>query len=240
MKIPVLKTALTSLSLLLLSAGTASAQAQDHSGHDHSEHKHETPAAEIDIDHVFDEAPDDHTIGSATAPVSMIIYASVTCPHCADWFTNHWPEFEQTHVENGDVRIVFREFPTAPAQLSMAGFLIANCAPDNGFFDHMVHQMQSQKDIFAALEAGNGKATYDELGRRAGLETEEDMSACFAKSENFDRIQRSMMRAQAGGIDGVPAFIIDGEIYNGSANSDKLSEFISKKLESDFTPMPGK
>ena len=238
MKNSVLKTALISFSALLI--GAAHAQAQDHAGHDHSEHKHETPAADIDIDHVFDEAADDHTVGSEIAPVSMIIYASVTCPHCGDWFTNHWPDFKKDHVDNGDVRIVFREFPTAPAQLSMAGFLIANCAADDGFFDHMVHQMQSQEAIFEAVKAGNGKATYDELGKKAGLNTEEDMTACFSKNENFDRIQRSMTRAQAGGISGVPAFIIDGEIYKGDVSAEKLSELVISKTESGMTPIPGR
>ncbi len=223
----------------LFAGGLSFAQSHDHD-HDHSSHAPAKEKREIDIDHVFNEAPDDHSIGSETAPVSMIIYASVTCPHCSDWFTNHWPSFKANHIDNGDIRVTFREFPTAPAQLAMAGFLLANCGTEDQYFDEIVHQMQSQAAIFEAVKAGRAKETYDGLGQRVGLENEEAMTACFSNEDNFKRINRSLLRAEAGGIEGVPAFIVDGELYRGDTSAKGLSALIDSKVASGMTPMPGK
>ena len=72
----------------------------------------------------FQETETDHVLGSVSAPTTVIIYASVTCPHCAYWFDTVWPGLKSDYVETGKIRVVFREFPTAPAQLSFAGFLL--------------------------------------------------------------------------------------------------------------------
>ena len=223
-------------SILAFSA-PAIAQETEHD-HNHDHKTHTIAPADIDIDHVFDEAPDDHTIGSTSAPVSMVIYASVTCPHCSDWFTNEWPALKSNHVDTGNLRVTFREFPTAPAQVAMIGFTIANCAPKNLYFDQIEKQMVNQKDIFAALQAGQGVATYESYMGEAGLDTEAKRQACFEEEAHFDRIDRSMKRAQAGGIGSVPAFILNGEVYKGDSSAAEFDKIISEQVNVGFTPIP--
>ena len=63
-------------------------------------------------DFATSEAPDDHTLGSEDAAITMIVWASVTCPHCANWFANDWPIVKRDLVETGKMRFIFREFPT--------------------------------------------------------------------------------------------------------------------------------
>jgi len=86
----------------------------------HAEHGHEAPApADIDIDHVFDFAPDDHLVGADSAKVKMIVYASVTCGHCGQWFTDDWPVIKANYIDTGKVQMAFREIPTPPQQVAI-------------------------------------------------------------------------------------------------------------------------
>ena len=60
-------------------------------------------------------SPDDMAIGSPNAPVTLIEYASSTCPHCAEFHETVWDQLKTNYIDTGRVRFVFREFPTDPA-----------------------------------------------------------------------------------------------------------------------------
>ena len=164
--------------------------------------------------HVFTIAPDDHLVGEADAPATLIIYASVTCPHCSEWFNDKWPTIKTDFVETGKANVVMREFPTEPARMAMTGFILANCAPEGEFMDNIEYQMKIQKDLFERLEAGDGKAAYEEMAAKAGMETEEEMTACFKNESAFNHVVASMDRAEAAKLKGVPAFYINGAEFD--------------------------
>jgi protein-disulfide isomerase len=63
----------------------------------------------------------DIILGSATAPVTIIEYASMTCPHCAHFSTIIFPELQKRHINTGKVRFIFREFPLDPLSLNHKG-----------------------------------------------------------------------------------------------------------------------
>src|SRR5262249_5422556 len=62
-------------------------------------------------------------LGKADATVTVIEYASVTCPHCADFYMHQFPTLKTRYIDTGKVRFIFREFPRDP--LDMAGFMLA-------------------------------------------------------------------------------------------------------------------
>ena len=187
-----------------------------HDGHNHDATP--MPNPDIDIDHVMTISPDDHVIGKADAPIEVIIYASVTCGHCSNWFINDWPTFKKDLIDSGTVRMAFREIPTPPAQIAATGFVLADCAPVDKYMDVIVHQMVQQKEIFASLEAGTGKETYDGIAKMAGMDTDEQVQACFNDTSHVQKINNAIKRMEAAGLKGVPNFIINGETF---ANPDK-------------------
>src|SRR5262249_50923061 len=69
----------------------------------------------------------DMTIGSASAPAKLIEYASVTCPHCREFHATVWDQLKTNYIDTGKVQFTFREFPTPPPQVAVAGFQIARC-----------------------------------------------------------------------------------------------------------------
>src|SRR5262245_20812558 len=73
------------------------------------------------------EAAGDMAIGDPKAPVQLIEYASVTCPHCREFHDRTWAKLKANYIDTGKVRFIFREFPTAPEELAVAGFQVARC-----------------------------------------------------------------------------------------------------------------
>jgi len=206
-----------SYTLLGLSAAcflsSAAAAQNTHAGHDHSAndgHNHGSAMSEAErakIDYVFTQSPEDHVMGEADAPNIMILYASVTCPHCSDWFIHH-------------------EFVTAPQEVAVAGFQLGLCAPSEDYFDILTYQMEGQETTFQALKDGRAIERFLEIAKEAGIETQEDMFACFDKKEGFERLERQIDRARAGNIKGVPGVILNGKLIDSDVDADSLKALL--------------
>jgi len=201
--------------LLPLALLVTPALAQDsHEGHDHGPSMGSGPTAG-DTEHAtmvegMTIQADDRIYGSADAPTDMVVYASVTCGHCGAWFTEEWPAVKAL-ADSGRLRVALREFPTSPGQIAVAGFMLANCAPADQYFSHLEGQFEGQDAMREAFAAGQGRDAFLALAKDAGLETEAEMQACFEDDASYASIERSMQRAEAAGLSGVPAFFIDGE-----------------------------
>jgi len=235
-----LKTTALTLSLFALglaSANIAAAQSTPLPRSSTIEDKQSTSLTTTAMDGAYAEIEGDHVLGSPTAPISMIIYASVTCPHCASWFNSIWPDIKRNYVETNKLRVVFREFPTAPANIAVIGFQIANCAPESQYFEMIEHQMKEQENIFISLKAGTGKATYLEIAKKAGLENEAAMNTCLEDQSGIVRINKSMTFAKAADINSVPNFIINGQVWKQGSNYLPLSKHLNEVLTQEYSPM---
>jgi protein-disulfide isomerase len=208
---------------------------KDNGAAEKSEAKGDKPPAP---DYLFTESPDDHVIGSEDAAQTLIVYASVTCSHCGTWFSEHWPKVKSELVETGKLRFVLRELPTPPAELSITGFGIAECAPDEDYFDVIQYQMENQAELFEQAKAGNGQAAYAKVAALAGLETDADIEACLGNPATVDHVYLSSNRANAAGVKGVPAFFINGQAYDGAQDADSLIGLLTEMDEMGVTELP--
>lgn len=235
---------ITGLLATALIAGTAFAQStplpknDGHGPHDGHNHGPQSDAPVKDVAFAYDEAPDDHVIGDTKAPITMIVYASVTCPHCSDWFTNEWPAVKKDLVESGKMRFVFRAIPTAPAQLSMIGFMMAECAPAEDYFPVVIYQMENQKTIFKQAENGKAREEYDKIGKLAGLNSPEEIQACLQDNEKLAHIHLSGERATSARLNGVPGFYINGDPYKGKQDADTIIAMVKDMSEKGLSKLP--
>ncbi len=154
---------------------------------------------------------DDMVLGDANAPVTIIEYASTTCPHCAEFHETVWSQLKQNYIDTGKVRFVFREFPTAPPQLAVAGFQVARCggASPEQYFVRLGELFRQQDALFQSLRADGGRAKLIEIGGAAGL-TEEQVVACVSDEAGGDRIRRIEAGAREFNVTGTPTIIING------------------------------
>ena len=199
----------------------------------------DNPELTVDtVEYTLTEAPDDHVLGDDKAPITMIVYASVTCSHCADWFTNQWPAVKKDLVDDGKIRFVLRPLPTPPAQMSMVGFMMAECASKEDYFDVVQYQMENQLMMFKQAEIGKVREEYDKVARLAGLEDEAAIQACFQDLEKLKHIHTNGDRATAAKVQGVPAFFINGDNYKGDQSADALTKLILEMSEKGQSKLP--
>jgi protein-disulfide isomerase len=152
--------------------------------------------------------PDEHVLGKIDAPVTIIEYASMTCPHCAAFHTETMPRIKSEFIDKGLVRFVFRPFPLD--QLAARASLLAQCVPGDGYYSMLDILFRSQRDWSTAPDPD---AALKQIGRTAGL-TDADIDRCTADQAQFDRIIAGMQEAQSKfGIDSTPSFVVNGTKY---------------------------
>lgn len=188
------------------------------------------PAADAPVktaDYVYTVAPFDHVEGDASATHTMIVYASNMCPHCRDWFNDEWPTVKKELIDTRQLRLVFRPLPTQPVQLSMIGFLMAECDSEN-YFDRIEDQFARQNDIIKTAQNGGLREYYEEMAKDYGLDDEAAMNTCLANETNLGRIQDHSGRYAALGVRGVPTFVLDGEVYKGPHKAEDFVKMLGK------------
>lgn len=162
------------------------------------------------------EVEGDHAIGNPDAKITVWEYASVTCPACANFHATSYLDFKKKYVDSGLVRFVFREYPTAPENIAQAGFLIANCAADDKFFDSISLQFKRQRQI-----RQDPRGELVKIARSAGL-SEADFEACIQNQDEIDRYKAVVQGGIDAGVSGTPSFFINGELTKRTPSGKQL------------------
>ncbi|MEM7729745.1 MAG: thioredoxin domain-containing protein [Pseudomonadota bacterium] len=186
--------------------------------------------------HLMTEAPDDHAIGNPDAPDTLIVYASNMCPHCGDWFTKEWPTVKRDLVETGRLRFVFRPLPSAPIRYSVAAFTLAECAPADTYMAVIEDQFARQATILESQSPDVARTEFENMAKMAGLEDMESLEACLADDNAFAAVERATRRAQAANINGIPTFILNGEVMGGAHDAEDVARWLAGAGTSDDAP----
>jgi protein-disulfide isomerase len=141
------------------------------------------------------------------AKVTVVEYASVTCGVCAAWQAQVWPEFKAKYVDTNKVRYVFREFPTAPEPVAVAGFLMARCAGPDKYFPVIEEIMASQPELFGGTPP---RQVLLRIANGAGL-SEEQFAACVTDEDSIAAMDARIKAALDAGVTGTPNFFVNGE-----------------------------
>lgn len=166
----------------------------------------------------------EQALGKADAPVTIVEYASMTCPHCATFHEKTLPEFKAKYIDTGKVRMIFREFPFDPR--AEAGFMLARCAKDNYF--PMVDVLFKQQQNWAAVQ--NAKDALLQIAKLAGF-SQESFEACLTDQKLLEDVRSVRERgAKDFGVDSTPTFFIDGNRYPGALSIAELSAIIDPLL----------
>lgn len=156
-------------------------------------------------------AATDMVLGDPNAKVTLIEYASVTCPHCAAFNEQVMPAIKEKYIATGKVKLVFREFPTSPANYSLIGSVLARCAAEKSgpaaYFLIVDALFRTQHEWIKE----NPKAELVKIVGQAGMD-EAALDQCLQRKELVEIINAN---AKGGmekyDISGTPQFILDGE-----------------------------
>ncbi len=163
----------------------------------------------------------DKVLGDADAPVTIVEYASFTCPHCASFHSETMPLLKERFIDTGQVRFVFRDFPLNEPALR-AG-MMARCVPEEQYFNVV-------DVVFATLNqwssGPNWLQSLSRIGRMAGL-SQEAFDACMADTELEERILALRLEgANTYNIQATPSFVVNGRTLSGGRSIEEFTEII--------------
>lgn len=189
-------------------------------------------AAQTKIPEVELMAPDalpDMVMGDAKAPVTVIEYASMTCPHCAHFQETTFPELKKKYIDTGKVRYIFREFPLDT--LAAAAFMLARCAgeTDSSKYFAMIDTMFQQQRTWAVEKP---IPPLMAIAKQAGF-TEKTFEACLANQKLLEGIEKVRQRAtDKFKVQSTPSFFINGTLFTGSLSLADMAKAIDPYLKS--------
>jgi protein-disulfide isomerase len=167
----------------------------------------------------------DVMIGSDKAPVTIIEYASMTCPHCAHFEETTLPELKKRYIDTGKVRYVMREFPLDA--LAAAGFMLARCAGPDKYESVVETLFAKQPDWVVPKPIEPLMAIAKQFGF-----TEESFNACLANQKVLDDIQAVRDHAvNKLAVNSTPTFFINGKRLVGDLSIEVMAKEIDPYLK---------
>lgn len=180
----------------------------------------------VDMEKLLADNPLDEVFeGNEDAPITIVEYASMTCPHCANFHKNTYPAIKEKYIDTGKVRMILREFPFDPR--AAAAFMLARCAPNGAYFP-MVDVLYKQQAVWARAE--NARAPLENIAKLAGF-TQESFEACLTDQQLLNDVNAVRERGQTEfGVSSTPTFFIDGKKYSGALSVEQMSAIIDSLL----------
>lgn len=179
-------------------------------------------AQTVDKAKLLQVQPTDHVLGDPKAPITLIEYASFTCPHCAHFGVAVLPELKKRWVDTGKVKVIYRDFPLDQTALRVAQ--IAECAGNDKYYG-VIDVIFSTQQRWATASDPIG-----ELGkslRIAGM-GDAEIKACLAN----DAVQTAVLNEYRGGevlgVNSTPTLFINGEMYKGARSVEELDAAFAK------------
>lgn len=167
------------------------------------------------------------SLGNDKASVTMIEYASLTCPHCAAFENDTFPGFKAKYVDTGKVHYVYRDFPLD--QLAVHAAMMARCADPDQYFG-FIQVLFKQQDNWAAAQ--DPMAALARIGLLGGM-SKAQFDACMANKDLLDGILKVRQDAQVKlKVNSTPTFFVNGVKYEGDMSLDDLSKILDPLLGS--------
>ena len=164
-------------------------------------------------------------LGKDDAKVTIIEYASMTCPHCAHFHTATFPVLKQKYIDTGKVRFVLREFPFDP--LATAAFMLARCNGNDKYYA-MVDLLFTQQKSWSGTS--NPAESLLATVKQAGF-TQESFEACLKNQSIYDAVNAVRDRAEkVFGVDSTPTFFINGQKQSGALSIEELDKILTPLL----------
>lgn len=166
----------------------------------------------------------DMSLGRPDAPVTIVQYASLTCPHCRAFHQDTFPEFKRAYIDTGKVRYILREFPIG--KQSGNATVALRCAPPAKYFDLYAKFMAQQaswvsqevrlEPIFAvAKQVGMTRAQFD---------------ACYQNQAMIDGLKWVKERGRTLGVIGTPNFFVQGKLVKKTLTMSDIHELVDPLL----------
>ena len=171
----------------------------------------------------------DMMLGSPSASVTVIEYASMTCPHCAHFHETVYPKLKADYIDTGKIKFIFREFPLDIK--AAAGSMLARCIGK----DDPQKYFAVVDTLFRTQESWVGADTVNALkrvGKQAGF-SDQSVDACLADQKVLDGIKQTQDNAyEKLKVNSTPTFFVNNTVLKGGADIEEFKKVIDPLLKS--------
>lgn len=170
-------------------------------------------------------APDEMFLGKADAPVTVVEYFSLGCPHCKHFHEEILPQFKADYIDTGKARIVFRDFPLDGVALAAAQ--LTRCVSPMAYFA-MVDSLFAQQETWHVKD---GAPQIANIAKGAGMD-QAAFDACLGNQPLREKIANGAKEGQeVYKVDATPTFFINGKKLSGVGEYAPFKEAIEAALK---------
>ena len=178
-----------------------------------------------------DLADDDPSLGSPSAPVTVVEFSDFQCPFCRQLFRDTLPQLKDEYIKTGKVRFVYRDFPlVAIHEMAETYAQAAECADDQGRFWEMHDKIFQEQDrggpgTVSGITATDVKRWAREIGLAgAGFD------GCLDSGKYREEVAKDLADGQAAGVSGTPTVFINGRPVVGAVPYPQFKTLIDAAL----------
>jgi protein-disulfide isomerase len=166
--------------------------------------------------------PSDRILGKAEAPITIIEYASLTCPHCAHFDVTVLPKLKEKWIDTGKAKLILRDYPLDEPALRAA--MVARCAPADRFYP-LIDTFFAQQEQW--VTSRDYRAALEKLVKLGGM-SEKEFKACISDKKLEDQVAQSrLVASQQLGVDATPTFFINGKKFDGAPTVEAFDQALS-------------
>jgi protein-disulfide isomerase len=159
----------------------------------------------------------ERVLGSPNAPVTVIEYASLTCPHTARFQRDVFPRVKKELIDTGKIRFIVREFPIGHA--SGAAAIINRCAPEDKYF-FLLNQFLTRQPEWVSQEV-RPDAIYT-VAKSSGM-LRKTFDECLMNQTIIAGLTEVKQRGRKFGVVGTPTFFANGRKAQGAITFEEFS-----------------
>ena len=165
---------------------------------------------------------DDRILGNPTAPITIVEYASLTCPHCAHFAKDVLPELKKKWIDTGKVKLVLRDYPLDEPALRAA--MVARCAPPDRFYAYVETFFGAQEKWVTARDYRDALARLVKLG---GMSRDE-FDNCLKNTALENKIvETRLVASKELDVNSTPTFFINGNKFTGAPTVEEFDKVLS-------------
>ena len=156
-------------------------------------------------------ADDDPVIGDPNAPISIIEFSDFQCPFCARFHIQTLPSILEEYVDQGKVKLIFRDFPIQNIHPNaLPASVAAECANEQDKFKEMHDELFDNQKEWSGLETANAMLLFSKYALEIGLE-QEIFDSCLTNGKYIEEIRNDLNDGRTYGVSGTPGFFIGND-----------------------------
>lgn len=164
----------------------------------------------------------DRILGKPDAPITIVEYASLTCPHCAHFDKDVLPKLKQKWIDTGKAKLILRDFPLD--EPAMRAAMVARCAPPDRFYPLVDTFFADQEKWMTAKDY---RAALERLAKLGGV-GDKEFKTCISDKKLEDQVAGSRLAAAKDlGVDATPTFFVNGSKYDGAPTLEAFDQLLS-------------